>query len=99
MLFYINFEISIIKFLPFFFPPSKLSLLLAFKSMASFFINYYYIVCMYIYIYIPKYNPLSLYSVSCIYVSRVDHLVSGIQLVCISLGRPSLLSSASLSCR
>lgn len=29
----------------------------------------------YMYVYIPKYNMLSLYNIACLYVFRADHLV------------------------
>lgn len=45
--------------------------------------------CIYLftYLYIPKYNLLSPYKVTCMYVFRTDYLALDNQLVCTSLGR------------
>lgn len=50
----------------------------------SFLINYYTHIHppTYICLYIPKYNLLALYNITCRYVSRVDHFISENQLVC-----------------
>jgi hypothetical protein len=41
-------------------------------------------ICICIYIYTPKYNLLSSYTVSCMHVFRADHLSPDNQLVCSS---------------
>jgi hypothetical protein len=52
------------------------------------FINF---VCLYTHI--PKYFLLMLYTISCMYIFRIDHLAVDNQLVCSSLGRTTSLTS------
>jgi hypothetical protein len=51
-----------------------------------------------IYIYIAKYNPFSLYSVTPMYVFRDDHFVLDNQLACSSLRKTISTTLSILSC-
>ena len=48
-------------------------------------------VCVCVYIYTPKYKPLSLYNVLCMYVFRTHHLALDNQMVCSLWGKPTFL--------